>query len=59
MGDIWRSPVVLIKKLDGSTRFCVDFRRLDAVTIKDRYPLPRMEDLLDRLRGGEVFSTGL
>jgi len=46
----WISPAVLIKKKD-SIRFCVDFRKLNAVTEKDFYPLPRIDDLLDRLSG--------
>ena len=45
----WASPIVLVKKKDGSTRFCVDYRGLNDITIKDSYPLPRIDDSLDAL----------
>ena len=51
------SPVVLVKKKDNTDRFCVDFRRLNAVTRKDSYPLPRIDDALDALNGTRYFST--
>jgi len=47
----WVSPAVLVKKKDGSIRFCVDFRKLNAITKKDSYPIPRIDDLLDHLAG--------
>jgi RNase H-like domain found in reverse transcriptase/Reverse transcriptase (RNA-dependent DNA polymerase)/Retroviral aspartyl protease len=53
----WASPVVLITKPDGSVRFCVDYRKLNALTIKDSYPLPRMDECLDSLGDATIFST--
>ena len=53
----WSSAVVLVTKKDGSRRFCVDYRALNDVTIKDSYPLPRIDDTLDALSGARWFST--
>lgn len=53
----WASPVVMVKKKDGTYRFCVDFRKLNSVTITDAHPLPRVDDSLDALSGSQFFST--
>ena len=53
----WSSPVVLVTKKDGGTRFCVDYRWLNDATVKDAYPLPRIGDTLDMLAGEQWFST--
>ena len=53
----WASPIVLVPKKDGQLRFCVDYRRLNSVTKKDQYPLPRIEDILDSLGEMHYFST--
>ena len=53
----WSSPIVLVQKKDGTNRFCVDYRRLNEVTHKDSYPLPRIDDTIDALSGVEWFST--
>ena len=53
----WASPNVLVKKRDGTHRFCVDYRGLNAVTTPDSFPLPRIDDLLERLGESKYFST--
>jgi hypothetical protein len=53
----WSAPVVMIPKPDGSRRFCVDCRQLNKVTLLDPHPIPRIDDILDRLQGSKWFST--
>jgi len=52
----WGAPVLLVKKKDESSRLCVDYRQLNKLTIKNKFPLLRINDLLDQLRGAGVFS---
>ena len=52
----WAAPVVLVRKPDGTWRFCVDYRKLNSLTTKDVYPLPRIEDALSRLDGSNYFT---
>ena len=53
----WASPVVLVRKKDGSLRFCIDLRKLNSRTIKDAYSLPRIEESLDCLNGSKIFTS--
>ena len=52
----WGAPVLFVNKKDGSRRMCVDYRSLNEVTIKNKYPLPRIEDLFDQMNGAKIFS---
>jgi hypothetical protein len=52
----WGAPVFFVEKKDGTQRMCVDYRSLSEVTIKKKYPLPRIEDLFDQMKGASVFS---
>ena len=53
----WSSPVVIVRKQDGTPRFCVDYRKLNLITERDVYPLPHIDDIIDRLAGSRYFST--
>ena len=53
----WASPITLVPKPDGSVRFCVDYRKLNAVTVGDCHPLPHIQDIFDALQGSSIFST--
>jgi hypothetical protein len=53
----WSSPIVLVRKKDSTLRFCIDYRKLNAVTCKDSYPLPRIDDSLDALGQAPIFTT--
>src|ERR1051325_8962091 len=52
----WGAPVLFVKKKDGTLRMCIDYRQLNKVTIRNQYPLPRIDDLLDQLKEASVFS---
>ena len=52
----WGAPVLFVKKKDGSLRLCIDYRELNKVTIKNKYPFPRIDDLFDQLQGAKCFS---
>ncbi|KAK8610101.1 hypothetical protein V6N13_026645 [Hibiscus sabdariffa] len=52
----WGAPILFVKKKDSTMRLCIDYRQLNRVTIKNKYPLPRIEDLFDQSRDASVFS---
>ena len=52
----WGAPVLFLKKKDGSMCMCIDYRQLNKVTIRNKYPIPRIDDLFDQLQGASVFS---
>jgi hypothetical protein len=52
----WGAPIPFVEKKDGTQRMCVDYRSVNEVTIKNKYPLPRIEDLFDQMKGASVFS---
>ena len=53
----WSSPVVMVRKKDGSWRFCIDYHKLNSITHRDAYPLPRIDSTLDSLAGAIYFTT--
>ena len=53
----WTSPVVMVKKKDGKMRFCIDYRKLNSMTRKDTFPLPRIDEMLDKLANATIFTT--
>ena len=55
--SLWSSPTVMVRKKDGSWRFCVDFRKVNSMTHRDAYPLPRIDFTLDTLKGSTLFTT--
>ena len=52
----WGAPVLFVRKKDGSMRLCIDYRKLNQVIIKNKYPLPKIDDLFDQLRNANIFS---
>jgi hypothetical protein len=52
----WGAPIIFIRKKDGSWRLCIDYRQLNKETIKNQYPLPRIDDFFDQMKGGTMFS---
>ena len=53
----WAAPIVLVKKKEGSLRLCVDYRRMNAITQTDAYPMPRIDELIDRLGRAKYITT--
>ncbi|UYV74412.1 K02A2.6-like [Cordylochernes scorpioides] len=53
----WAFPVILVRKRDGNWRFCVDYRKLNSITVKDVYPIPRIDDVVDTLQGSRYFTA--
>ena len=52
----WGSPTLFVKKKDGTIRLCIDYRQFNKITIKNKYPLPRIDDIFDQLQGASIFS---
>ena len=52
----WGAPVLFVKKKDGTLRLCIDYRQLNKLIVKNKYPLPRIDDLFDQLKGASIFS---
>ncbi|GKD15092.1 hypothetical protein Tco_1199499, partial [Tanacetum coccineum] len=54
--SLWGAPVLFVKKKDRSFWMCIDYRELNKLTVKNRYPLPRIDDLFDQLQGSSIYS---
>ena len=54
--SLWGAPILFVKKKDGLMRMCIDYRELNKRTVKNKYPLPRIDDLFDQLQGASYFS---
>jgi hypothetical protein len=54
--SLWGAPILFVEKKDGTQRMCVDYSSLNVVTIKNKYPLPRIEDLFNQMKGTSIFS---
>ncbi|GKE18365.1 putative reverse transcriptase domain-containing protein [Tanacetum coccineum] len=54
--SLWGAPILFVKKIDGSFQMCIDYRELNKLTVKNRYPLPRINDLFDQLQGSSIYS---
>ncbi|GJS57783.1 putative reverse transcriptase domain-containing protein [Tanacetum coccineum] len=54
--SLWGAPILFVKKKDGSFRMCIDYSELNKLTVKNRYPLPRIDDLFDQLQGSSIYS---
>ena len=52
----WGAPILFVKKKDGTLRLCIDFRQLNKATLKNKYPLPRIDDLFDQLRVAHIYT---
>jgi hypothetical protein len=52
----WGAPIIFVKKKDGSLRLCIDYRDLNRATVKNRYPIPWIDDLFDQMKGATIFS---
>ena len=52
----WGAPVLFVKKKDGTLQLCIDYRQLNKLTVKNKYPLPRIDDLFEQLKGASIFS---
>ncbi|GKG46673.1 hypothetical protein Tco_0501519, partial [Tanacetum coccineum] len=54
--SLWGAPMLFVKKKDGSFRMCIDYHELNKLTVKNRYPIPRIDDLFDQLQGSSMYS---